>query len=333
MKRLVYYPGFEVSDVNWLKFALLYLDKLEPIIPHSCDDSLSTLFSRLSNETDLIQVHRPKYTEGEKATYDALDVIEKILEHPERFTEMRSIFRLSQWKNPLSHTYTLFQDKYTSSWEDFCISNELATQTHHGLKMSEDLAYIYMALLAQAVADSRELSPITDRPRLDLLSVLSRRVVAPTSKRIDLAKCVLELKLPANISRISIDEVIKFRNKRGFKERLNAFHEELEGFYDKLEDGKTATDFVKSFSGIYSEFTGEILKLGFGTVGIGLGVWILVSSENSTPIKYTKEMLSGLALVVGSTMSIKKAWKNTKTKRYCRKYLAHLRRTNPSIID
>src|SRR5262245_36479744 len=235
MKRLIYYPGFEVKDINWLKFALLYLDNLEPIIPLSGDGYLSTLFSRLSNDTDLIQVHRPQYEEGERASYDALEVIEKILEHPERFMHMRSIFRISRWKNPSTHTFILFQDKYTHPWEDFCKSNRLATKTEEGVKISEDLAYIYMALLAQAVADSRELSPITDKPHLDLLSVLSRRVVAPASERINLAKSVLELKLPANIAHINIDEIIKFRNKRGFKERLRAFHEEIDKFYGKLE--------------------------------------------------------------------------------------------------
>jgi hypothetical protein len=331
MKRLIYYPGFEVKDINWLKFALLYLDKLEPIIPWSGDDYLSTLFSRLSNDTDLIQIHRPQDEEGERASYDALEIIEKILEHPERFMYMRSISRISRWKNPLNHTYTLFQDKYTYPWEDFCESNKLATKTKEGIKMSGELAYIYMALLAQAVADSKELSPITDKPRLDLLSVLSRRVVAPTSKRINLAKSVLELKLPANITHINIDEIIKFRNKRGYKERLSAFHEEIENFYNKLEDGKTATDFVKSFSRIYNEFTGEILKLGMGVIGLGLGVWILVDSAQSTSAKYTKEMLGGLSLMIGSTISIKKTWKNTKTKRYCRKYIASLRHIRPSF--
>ena len=34
MKELLYYPGFEVKDETWLKFALLYLDHISPIIPY-----------------------------------------------------------------------------------------------------------------------------------------------------------------------------------------------------------------------------------------------------------------------------------------------------------
>ena len=33
MKSMVYYPGFEVQNEKWLKFALLYFEELRPIIP------------------------------------------------------------------------------------------------------------------------------------------------------------------------------------------------------------------------------------------------------------------------------------------------------------
>ena len=32
MKGMIYYPGFEVKDETWLKFALLYLDRIRPIV-------------------------------------------------------------------------------------------------------------------------------------------------------------------------------------------------------------------------------------------------------------------------------------------------------------
>lgn len=34
MKELLYYPGFEIKNETWLKFALLYLDHISPIIPY-----------------------------------------------------------------------------------------------------------------------------------------------------------------------------------------------------------------------------------------------------------------------------------------------------------
>jgi hypothetical protein len=40
--ELIYYPGFEVQNPDWLKLALLYIDRLDPIIPVS-DDKYLTL--------------------------------------------------------------------------------------------------------------------------------------------------------------------------------------------------------------------------------------------------------------------------------------------------
>lgn len=35
MRDMIYFPGFEVKNENWLKFALLYFDTLRPIIPYT----------------------------------------------------------------------------------------------------------------------------------------------------------------------------------------------------------------------------------------------------------------------------------------------------------
>lgn len=64
MKDMIYYPGFETKDENWLKFALLYFDTLRPIIPYTiCSEKkyLSGTFQYVMGETDLI---RPWKTAG-----------------------------------------------------------------------------------------------------------------------------------------------------------------------------------------------------------------------------------------------------------------------------
>ena len=104
MDELIYYPGFEIEDADWAKFALLYLGKLHPIIPESADFHSSVSFWRLRHETDLIHPHRPEYAEGERATWDALDQAEKILRHPQRYEpvfKMRDI--VQAWKLPANH--------------------------------------------------------------------------------------------------------------------------------------------------------------------------------------------------------------------------------------
>lgn len=64
MKDMIYYPGFEVRDKTWLKFALLYFDCLRPIIPTTIAperDYISDSFCIIMDETDLIQPYRPEY--------------------------------------------------------------------------------------------------------------------------------------------------------------------------------------------------------------------------------------------------------------------------------
>ena len=78
MRSLIYFPGFEPSNVNWLKFALLYLDKVEPIVPESADIQLTDTFCDLRMHTDLIELYRPAYEEGDRATADAIEQVERI---------------------------------------------------------------------------------------------------------------------------------------------------------------------------------------------------------------------------------------------------------------
>ena len=79
MEELLYYPNFEIQNENWLKFALLYIDKLKPIVPYQGDKYISEYSNLIYNESDLLVKYRPEYSEAYKATLDALDILEKIL--------------------------------------------------------------------------------------------------------------------------------------------------------------------------------------------------------------------------------------------------------------
>ena len=103
MNDLIYYPTFEVANRNWLKFALLYVDKLHPIIPESGQDRLSNFTKRVTSETDLIAPYRPSSDEGWRATDDAIDHVDKILRNPLRFSSFFSQPNLIRtWTQPSS---------------------------------------------------------------------------------------------------------------------------------------------------------------------------------------------------------------------------------------
>lgn len=328
MEELIYYPGFEVQNPDWLKFALLYLDKLDPIIPNTGDKYLSSSFQKLRDETDLIQVYRPDYDEGYFATLDAIDHVEKVLKNPDRYEKIFGRKDIDQvWKNSSNWKAKLFQEKYSHEWEDFCLQNKLGQRNRVGFSLHRDIMLLYMTILSQAIADSRGVSPITDYPMLDKFSILTRKANPVDQDVIKTAQCVLNLKLPANLSNVSIEDVIRHRNKAGFREKQKAFQLELSNFLSSVEAGEPER-FSNSLGNLWSDFSEDILQVGTGTIAFGIGIWVLLQAPIAVG-EAAKEIAGGVSLVVGASVAIGNTWKNTRSQRFARRFLSDLSALKP----
>jgi hypothetical protein len=324
MKEVIYYPGFELRSDDWLKFALLYIDHLDPIIPESGDKYLGTLSQKLQNETDLIIPHRPDKHEGSMATLDAIELVDQMLQSPKHYcTSLGEENFVSAWKDTKNHRFTLFQQKYSTERKHFCISNGLGQPCHEGIRVARSLGLIYMSFLAHIISESRGIPPITDHPRMDDISVVTRKATTLDTKKLNIAKSVLKLKIPANLKNISIDKIIEFRNETDFIRRLHAFHEELSLWISDVENGKAEGDFYQTRGNAFSEFSDEFVKLGAEISTFGLGIWLLLS-DPATNASYIKEICAGAVLTIGSVIAIRNTWNHTQTKRNTRKYLAAL---------
>lgn len=233
---------------------------------------------------------------------------------------------IHNWKAPPNQTARLFKQKYSDVWERFCLQNRLARQTRTGLLVHEDVANLYMTLLAQVIADGLGVSPITDDPLLDRFGMLTRSPEAADSATIETARAVINLELPGNLSNISLDEVIRQRNSSGFKKRLRGFHHELNAFMSNTEQGKKLGNFETSLGSAWTDFREDILKLGLGVTGFSLGVWIAVGAGPIGTLKGVQQIAGGLSLAVTSGIAIRNTWNHTETKRFTRKYLADLRK-------
>lgn len=324
MKEVIYYPGFEVRSDEWLKFALLYIDHLVPIIPESGDKYLGALSKKLGEDTDLIIPHRPDGHEGSMASLDAIELFDRMLQSPNNYSATlgESDF-INKWKDPNSHKFTIFEKKYSKDWEHFCISNGLGQRCHEGIRVARNLGLIYMSFLAHIISESRGMPPITDHPRMDDISVVTRKINTSDTKKLNIAKSVLNLQIPTNLKDISIDKIIAFRNEEGFKNRLHAFHAELGSWISDVENGKAEGDFFQTRGNVFSEFSDGLLKIGVGISTFGLGIWLLLSKP-ATSALYIKEISAGAALTIGSVIVIRSTWNHTQTKRNTRKYLATL---------
>lgn len=331
MKDLIYYPNFESTNNNWLKFALLYIDKLNLIIPPTGDSERSELYRQLINETDLIHLHRPHYHEGYTSSLDAIDIAERIANSPLRFDlKLGQVNAIRHWQDKTQQIYKLYGEKFSHDWEHFCISNKFARKTNGGLLISEQLGTLYMIVLANTIADCEGKSPITDKTNINRLSYFLKSKAPNLTKELNNAQAVIELKLPAKLSHISFDEIIKLRNSKNFKKHLKAFHSELDNFYKNIEAGKTETDFVDKYNNVLSDFTESISSLSLDTTNFALGAGMLLKSADYTETEFFKSIiLAGTTLIVKSGFSLNKTWKNSQPKRHCRRYLTQLTRLRP----
>ena len=126
MHRLLYYPNFEIQDENFLKFALLYIDEIRPIIPERAKESLSDSMRNILRNTELINPYSPNYENGYLASIATI----RYLEEKKKFDQCGEGL---QRGNGVIHNYTLYADKYTYEFEDYCLENGLGERCNEGI--------------------------------------------------------------------------------------------------------------------------------------------------------------------------------------------------------
>ncbi|MCK5677578.1 MAG: hypothetical protein KAH72_03805 [Flavobacteriaceae bacterium] len=325
MNNLIYYPNFESSDLEWLKFALIYIDNFSPIIPDSGDKYLSELYKKLNNETDLLNLHRPSYDQGHRATSKAIRFVTKVIKNPYLYIEqLNSVNAVREWKNLENQTYTLFDEKYTGEWRYFCKDNKLIQDSKNGLLISKNLGELYMTFLAQEVAYQLEASPITDKRYLDNLSITLRTKDVSNDNKIEVAKSIIEYQLPLDFRKLDIDDIIKIRNNPDFKSKQLAFHKELNKTYDSIGNAIEPEKFINSYRRTLNDWTTELGKFGIEMVTFGLSAYILMNNDMANTADYLAKM-GELGITMLGGYSLVKNMNQDTDRKYCRQYLTEIR--------
>lgn len=246
MKDMIYYPGFETKDENWLKFALLYFDTLRPIIPYTiCSEEryLSDTFQYVMRETDLIKPYRPEYKEGFHASILACEEFEKFLLHPERygayFCVNKSGAHIEKWKNRNYQDCTLFEGKYSQTFFDFCTEHKIATPCQEGIHISNDLAFVYMSILADIISKRHEYEMITDVQKYSQYLINKDLTVSRENQnRIKAAQNNIEFSLPINLNHIPLEQFVQLRKDRSFNTARKAYMSQIEQLIVHRENGE-----------------------------------------------------------------------------------------------
>ena len=288
MKSMIYYPGFEVKDETWLKFALLYFEELRPIIPYMWvkeDQYLSPTAIEVMNSTNLIRPYNPDYEEGNIASIIACEEFERYLNHPERylsfFSNSKSSDLINNWRNPQLQKCRLYEGKFSPVFFEFCLENRLATPFDYGILISNDLAFAYMSFLADVIAKRQELEMFTDVSKYNTLLEKNDAIISRSQNlHYKIAKTQIEFAIPCRIKDIPMNQIIKLRQNRDFENCRRAYTYELEK-YLKVRDDDPNVSFDSQLE-IRSEIVKILQSLGIATASLFLSCSSVTSLLNGS---------------------------------------------------
>lgn len=282
MAKMIYYPSFEVYDEKWLKFALLYHKEINPIIPESAKHSLSDTFNEIVKETDFIKPYSPTPDEGNRATHRAIDTVTTLLSNASYHASFFETNNISmEWRNTNTHNYEIYSEKYSKDWITFCKEYGFGKESANGIKINRDLAFVYMSMLANDIADGRNISTITNIQKYDkfLRYRYSNRDLSDNKNFV--ANRVINFLLPQNLEEITFDRIIKLRKSDGFIQKQSAFHGSLEKYIDNTTNDLSAADFLDSLQeGGMSDFFRILIENKFNLIAIPVLVWSAYESQS-----------------------------------------------------
>ncbi len=330
MRSLIYFPGFEPESEDWLKFALLYLDSVRPIVPESADTHLTDTFRDVERFTDLVDLHRPTYEEGSNATADAIDQVERILRHPEVFEHVFGVPDVVvKWREREPDTTELWGEKFSHSWQNFCRENKLGRESDHGIVIPTSLADVYMTILANCIADGRGMSPISDDEKITDFSFFVRRSQqASPDDEVSVLETSLPIVLPENLSDISINSIMQLRNSDSFNKKRRAFQNVVQRVATSIEDGGDAKDLIDELGSTFKDFSVDIASISTGLASLGFGMWLVASGASFAPLDAIRQVLAGAEFSVGGIIKIRKTWEHSQVQRFARRYVADVRQLN-----
>ncbi|WP_435577897.1 hypothetical protein [Gilvibacter sp.] len=325
MKKFIYYPNLEPPNTEWLKFSILYMEKFESIVPYDRRHLISDEYNRLLNETDLVEMYSPEYMQSERATIKSIEEAQKFLQNPYgRGPLMNRINIERSWRTERNWTYQIFTEKFSPQFSEFCESERIGIRNGQGLMLPKELAFIFMTHLAQEISYERNGSIITDSVEFDNYSNFSRVYNPGVRNRNKFMKGIINLLVPANISEISFDRLIEFRNRN--REHISAFNNQISLLEDSIGNGITEREFINSFNQVYSELTREIILMGIGLASIPFATYMLINNPQALTAEYTKEILGAIGISAAGTYAIKRALFDTRERRLCKKYFTNVER-------
>ncbi|MFQ2081886.1 hypothetical protein ACK331_14105 [Aeromonas veronii] len=236
MKTYIYYPGMEVRDELWLKFALLYLERLAFVFTVSEKSGLTALLDTLQQQTDLL-AERPDAAFFAAITPQLENQISGLVA-PDfvRHKVFGNKELVTRWRQGANHDCFCPDQAGLERLHGFCLIHGFATRDDGGIRMARRFANLLSMRLAREWALANDGALITDHDYLDrLLHLLESRYHNRGGQ--DCFHLEIPLQVPTHLGEISFAELIALRGRSGFRQQLAEFHLALDNLLTMLGSG------------------------------------------------------------------------------------------------
>ncbi|AYV36852.1 hypothetical protein [Aeromonas veronii] len=236
MKTYIYYPGMEVRDELWLKFALLYLERLAFVFTVSEKSGLTALLDTLQQQTDLL-AERPDAAFFAAITPQLESQISGLVA-PDfvRHKVFGNKELIGRWRQEANHDCFCPDQAGLEQLHGFCLTHGFATRDERGIRMARRFANLLSMRLAREWALANDGALITDHDYLDrLLHLLESRYHNRGGQ--DCFLLEIPLQVPTHLADIPLAELIALRGRSGFRQQLAEFHLAIDNLLAMLSSG------------------------------------------------------------------------------------------------
>ncbi|WLD21801.1 hypothetical protein [Aeromonas veronii] len=236
MKTYIYYPGMEVRDELWLKFALLYLERLAFVFTVSEKSGLTALLDTLQQQTDLL-AERPDAAFFAAITPQLESQISGLVA-PDfvRHKVFGNKELIGRWRQEANHDCFCPDQAGLERLHGFCLTHGFATRDEGGIRVARRFANLLSMRLAREWALANDGALITDHDYLDrLLHLLESRYHNRGGQ--DCFHLEIPLQVPNHLADIPFAELIALRGRSGFRQQLAEFHLALDNLLAMLGSG------------------------------------------------------------------------------------------------
>ncbi len=236
VKTYIYYPGMEVRDELWLKFALLYLERLAFVFTVSEKSGLIALQQSIEQQTDLL-AERPDAAFFAAITPQLESQLTGLLT-PDfvRHKVFGNKELVTRWRQEANHDCFCPDQAGLERLHGFCLSHGFATRDEGGIRMARRFANLLSMRLAREWALANDGALITDHDYLDrLLHLLESRYHNRGGQ--DCFHLEIPLQVPTHLADIPFAELIALRGRSGFRQQLAEFHLALNALLAMLGSG------------------------------------------------------------------------------------------------